>query len=39
VVLHGGALIAEGDPPEVIRRPEVTEIYMGMEELEVEADG
>ena len=39
VVLHGGELIAEGDPPEVIRRPEVSEIYMGMEELEVEADG
>src|SRR6476659_9751966 len=39
VVLHGGALIAEGDPEEVIQRPEVSEIYMGMEELEVEADG
>jgi branched-chain amino acid transport system ATP-binding protein len=38
VVLHGGALIAEGDPAEVIRRPEVTEIYMGIQELEIEAD-
>jgi branched-chain amino acid transport system ATP-binding protein len=38
VVLHGGALIAEGDPTEVIRRPEVNEIYMGIEELEVAAD-
>jgi branched-chain amino acid transport system ATP-binding protein len=33
VVLHGGALIAEGDPAEVIRRPQVAEIYMGLEEL------
>ena len=32
VVLHGGALIAEGDPAEVIRRPQVSEIYMGIEE-------
>jgi branched-chain amino acid transport system ATP-binding protein len=32
VVLHGGALIAEGDPTEVIHRPEVSEIYMGIEE-------
>ena len=31
VVLHGGALIAEGDPAEVIRRPAVAEIYMGIE--------
>jgi branched-chain amino acid transport system ATP-binding protein len=31
VVLHGGALIAEGDPAEVIRRPQVAEIYMGIE--------
>ena len=38
VVLHGGALIAEGDPAEVIRRPQVREIYMGIEELEIEAD-
>ena len=30
-VLHGGALIAEGDPGEVIRRPQVAEIYMGIE--------
>ena len=35
VVLHGGALIAEGDPAEVIRRPQVAEIYMGIEEPEV----
>jgi branched-chain amino acid transport system ATP-binding protein len=32
VVLHGGAMIAEGDPVEVIRRPQVSEIYMGIEE-------
>jgi branched-chain amino acid transport system ATP-binding protein len=32
VVLHGGALIAEGEPTEVIHRPEVAEIYMGIEE-------
>ena len=32
VVLHGGVLIAEGDPAEVIRRPQVSEIYMGIEE-------
>jgi branched-chain amino acid transport system ATP-binding protein len=31
VVLHGGALIAEGAPAEVIRRPAVAEIYMGIE--------
>ena len=31
VVLHGGALIAEGDPEEVIQRPQVNEIYMGIE--------
>jgi branched-chain amino acid transport system ATP-binding protein len=30
VVLHGGALIAEGAPAEVIRAPAVAEIYMGM---------
>jgi branched-chain amino acid transport system ATP-binding protein len=32
VVLHGGALIAEGEPGEVIHRPQVAEIYMGIEE-------
>ena len=31
VVLHSGALIAEGKPAEVIRRPAVEEIYMGIE--------
>jgi branched-chain amino acid transport system ATP-binding protein len=31
VVLHGGAFIAEGAPAEVIRRPQVAEIYMGIE--------
>jgi branched-chain amino acid transport system ATP-binding protein len=31
VVLHGGALIAEGAPSEVVRRPAVAEIYMGIE--------
>jgi len=31
VVLYGGALIAEGAPAEVIRRPLVAEIYMGIE--------
>ena len=30
VVLHGGTLIAEGQPAEVIRRPQVSEIYMGI---------
>src|SRR6478672_8701138 len=39
VVLHGGALIAEGDPTEVIRRPQVSEIYMGIEERRIGADG
>jgi branched-chain amino acid transport system ATP-binding protein len=33
VVLHGGALIAEGDPAEVLRRPQVAELYTGIEEL------
>jgi branched-chain amino acid transport system ATP-binding protein len=31
VVLHGGSLIADGEPAEVIRRPQVAEIYMGIE--------
>jgi branched-chain amino acid transport system ATP-binding protein len=31
LVLHHGAFIAEGDPHAVIRSPEVSEIYMGME--------
>lgn len=31
VVLHGGALIAEGPPQAVIRAPAVAEIYMGIE--------
>ena len=30
VVLHGGALIADGEPQAVIRRPQVAEIYMGI---------
>jgi branched-chain amino acid transport system ATP-binding protein len=30
VVLHGGGLIAEGDPQGVIRSPQVREIYMGI---------
>ncbi len=29
-VLHGGAFIAQGDPQEVIRSPQVAEIYMGI---------
>jgi branched-chain amino acid transport system ATP-binding protein len=29
-VLHAGALIAQGDPREVIRRPAVRDIYMGI---------
>ena len=29
-VLHGGAIIAEGDPKSVIAAPRVQEIYMGM---------
>jgi branched-chain amino acid transport system ATP-binding protein len=31
LVLHNGAFIAEDDPRAVIRSPEVSEIYMGME--------
>ena len=38
VVLHGGALIAEGAPADVIRRPDVAEIYIGIEKTELEAD-
>jgi branched-chain amino acid transport system ATP-binding protein len=30
-VLHGGAIIAEGEPRSVIRAPAVAEIYMGIE--------
>jgi branched-chain amino acid transport system ATP-binding protein len=30
VVLHGGNLIAEGEPEAVIRSPQVAEIYMGI---------
>jgi branched-chain amino acid transport system ATP-binding protein len=30
VVLHGGRLIADGDPASVIRSPAVAEIYMGI---------
>jgi branched-chain amino acid transport system ATP-binding protein len=30
VVLHGGALIAQGDPHAVIRSSQVREIYMGI---------
>jgi branched-chain amino acid transport system ATP-binding protein len=30
-VLHGGAIIAEGEPQAVIRAPAVAEIYMGIE--------
>ncbi len=30
VVLHGGAFIAQGDPQEVIRSPQVNDIYMGI---------
>jgi branched-chain amino acid transport system ATP-binding protein len=29
-VLHGGAIIAEGEPQSVIRAPAVAEIYMGI---------
>jgi branched-chain amino acid transport system ATP-binding protein len=29
-VLHGGAIIADGDPQTVIRSPQVAEIYMGI---------
>jgi ABC-type branched-subunit amino acid transport system ATPase component len=29
-VLHGGALIANGVPDEVIHQPSVQEIYMGI---------
>jgi branched-chain amino acid transport system ATP-binding protein len=32
VVLHGGALIADGVPSEVIVSPQVAEIYMGIED-------
>jgi len=31
VVLHGGRLIAQGDPQAVIKSPQVAEIYMGIE--------
>jgi branched-chain amino acid transport system ATP-binding protein len=31
VVLHGGSLIAAGDPHTVIKSPAVAEIYMGIE--------
>jgi branched-chain amino acid transport system ATP-binding protein len=31
VVLHNGAFIAEGEPQTVIRSPQVSEIYMGIE--------
>jgi len=30
VVLHGGGFIAQGDPQDVIRSPQVNEIYMGI---------
>jgi len=30
LVLHGGKFIAEGDPHDVIRSPQVAEIYMGI---------
>jgi branched-chain amino acid transport system ATP-binding protein len=30
LVLHGGKIIAEGDPQKVIRSPQVAEIYMGI---------
>jgi branched-chain amino acid transport system ATP-binding protein len=30
-VLHGGAFISDGDPADVIQRPQVAEIYMGIE--------
>jgi branched-chain amino acid transport system ATP-binding protein len=30
VVLHNGGFIAAGDPHDVIRRPVVTDIYMGI---------
>ncbi|MEJ2435263.1 MAG: ABC transporter ATP-binding protein, partial [Pseudolabrys sp.] len=30
-VLHGGRFIAEGDPHQVIKSPQVAEIYMGIE--------
>jgi branched-chain amino acid transport system ATP-binding protein len=30
VVLHGGQLIADGDPTEVVKSPQVAEIYMGI---------
>jgi ABC-type branched-subunit amino acid transport system ATPase component len=32
-------LIAEGDPADVIRRPQVSEIYMGIEDAEIAAHG
>ena len=31
LVLHNGAFIAEGDPATVIKSPQVSEIYMGIE--------
>ena len=38
VVLHNGALIADGDPHAVIRSPQVAEIYMGQIYMEKSAD-
>ena len=38
VVLHNGALIADGDPHAVIRSPQVAEIYMGQISVEDSAD-
>jgi branched-chain amino acid transport system ATP-binding protein len=37
-VLHGGKIIAQGDPHTVIRSPLVAEIYMGIQELGIAAD-
>jgi branched-chain amino acid transport system ATP-binding protein len=31
LVLYNGAFIADGDPQTVIRSPQVSEIYMGIE--------
>ena len=38
LVLHGGRFIAEGDPRTVIKSPQVADIYMGIQELGIEAD-
>lgn len=37
-VLHGGKIIAQGDPHSMIKRPQVAEIYMGIDEAGIAAN-